>query len=265
MSRAIEILLADQSNTKQDWKTDWKETSKIDFILEEPLAVQTITTVLDGTVADAAQHTPGFMWFGNGNTSANFLRVRNSTQGLEIATKIYQRAGTGYAISAAAGSDGYHVIEVPAQPLVTLSNGDSRVRWNIAFSIVTGLSNVDSSMSDFEFDFKMDFDPINANSDPRSIHLSYGGNGVWQSMADGRTIIAADSQMYLKGADYSKREQNALNIAAKSLDTLRPAGLSPTWAEEEGFFTLMLTAKMGGREVAQIKQRVHTLATHEWL
>lgn len=265
MSRAIEILLADQANTRQDWKTDWKETSKIDFILEEPLAPQTITKVLDGSVADAAQHTPGFMWFGTGNTSSNFLRVRNSTQGLEIATKVYQRAGTGYAISDSAGPDGYHVIEVPAQSLLTLSNCDSRVKWNIAFSIVTGLSNVDSSMSDFEFDLKMDFDPVNASGDPSSVHLSYGGNGIWQSMADGRTIIAADSQMYLKGADYSKIEQNAFNIAAKALDLLRPAGLSPTWAEEEGFFTLQLTAKMGGKEVAQIKQRIHALSTYSWV
>jgi hypothetical protein len=265
MSRAIEILLADQANTKRDWKTDWKETSKLDFGLEEPLEDQTVVTSLDTSVNSAAQHTPGFMWFGSGNTSNHFLVVRNSTQGLELATKVYERAGPGYSVASAAGPDGYHTFEVPTDPLVVLSNGDTRVKWNMAFSIVTGLDGVQSSMTDFEFDLKMDFDPVNMASDPSSIHLSYGGNGIWRSMLDGRIIISSDSQMYVKGANYSKIEQNAFNIAAKSLDTLRPSALSSTWSQEEGFFTLMLTAKLGGKQVAAIKQRVHTKSDFSWL
>jgi hypothetical protein len=265
MSRAIQILLADQANTKQDWKTDWKETSKLDFGLEEPLESQTVTTLLDASVNAAALHTPGNMWFGSGNSSDHYLVVKNSTQGLEIAMKVYERAGTGYAVATAADMSGYHTFEIPTEPLVTLSNGDSRAKWNAAFSIAAGLDGVDSSMSDFEFDLKMDFDPVNVSSDPSSIHLSYGGNGIWRSMADGRAVINADSQMYVRGADYSKIEQNAFNIAAKSLDNLRPVSLSSTWSQEEGFFTFLLSAKLGGKQVAIIKHRVHAKSAFEWL
>jgi transposase len=111
----------------------------------------------------------------------------------------------------------------------------------------------------------MDFDPVNVSSDPSSIHLSYGGNGIWRSMADGRAVINADSQMYIRGADYSKIEQNAFNIAAKSLDNLRPVSLSSTWSQEEGFFTFLLSAKLGGKQVAIIKHRVHAKSAFEWL
>lgn len=265
MTRAIELLLADQANTKQDFKSDWKEDSKLDFILEEDLPTQVISVVEDGEPALIAQATPTNMYFGTGNKATHYLVAKNETQGLEIAVKLHARGAPGYAVTTGQNEDGYYEFEVPAQPLLTVPGVDpKRTRWNYSYSIATGLNEVDSSIGDFSFKLAIDFDPVDNPGQIESVLLSYGGNGKWVDIPSGRQIIDPDSGIDTKGGDRSLIEQNSFNIGIVKVNAFRPIDIDPLWAEKEGFYNFTLTAYMGGKVVLEHKVKVHTDPSFVW-
>lgn len=266
MSRAIELLLADQANTKQDFKVDWKENSKLDFVLEEPLPVQTLVTEEDAEPADVAKFNATDMYFGTGNKSANYVLEKNETQGLEIGVKVHKRGGPGYALPVSQTEDGFFEYEVPAEPLLTTVPGSDprRVRWAYDFSIVTGLDDVDSSIADFQFEMAVDFDPADTVGQTESIKMSFDGKGNWVDVKSGQKILVPDANVDARGADRKVLEQNSLNIGYAALDVFRPIELDPLWAEKEGSYHFTLTATLGGKTVLEHKIIVRTDPEFAW-
>lgn len=264
MSRAIELLLADQVTTKKDFKVDWKEDSKLDFVLQEDFVDQEISVEQDVEVDASAKANATDIFVGTGNKANHYLVAKNETQGLEVGIKVHKRGGPGYAVPVSETEDGVFELEVPAEPLVTVSGKDPRrTRWSYAFSIATGLNEVNSSISDFGFELDVDFDPSDDEFQADSIKLRFG-NGAWTETKTGKVILVPDASFTLNGGDRKVLEQNILNIGFGTLDVFRPIDLDPQWAEKEGFYNFTLRATIGGKTVLENKIKVHTDPEFTW-
>lgn len=267
MSRAIELLLADQVTTKVDYKVDWKEDAKLDFFLQEDLAAQTVTVADDLEVDASAQFDATSVFLGAADLVGHYLVAKNETQGLEIAVKIHKYADTGgaaesYAEELSVDGEGFSVFEVPAEALV--GSGDSqRVTWAYTFSITTGLDAVESSIADFKFELVAEFDPAVDADQVEAVKLTFA-DGKWTNANTGEVVLLPVPTFDIREGDRTLIEQNSLNIGMPAFDALRPSDIDSDWAEQEGSYHLTLRALLGGRVVLENKVNVVTDVAATW-
>lgn len=266
MSRAIEILLANQPNTKQDWKKDWKENTRFDFVLDDPLPESEPVDVKSGTV-DAIGKNPSNanqILAGTGNPAAGYILTRNEDYGIELGMRFYRIPGNTAAAVADKDDDGIYVVTVPAEPLVQ-SGGVWRTPWRFYFSAVAGIADISSSLSDFELTLLIDLDPSPDFMDAaaplvmRYIHST----GEWHA-PNGKVLLVRDAGIAAKNGNLALVEQNSINFGFDSLNSFRPVDIPEDWASEEGTYNITLTAKLGGQVVAELKTQVHADPDASW-
>jgi hypothetical protein len=106
--------------------------------------------------AQAINSATGNMYFGSGNSPANYVISQHEGAGIETALKVHVRGGADYMPTTTTAGNVVH-FTVDDGPGSTASWG-TPAYWNFDYSIVTGLNGSSFDMDDFDFEIKVDMD-----------------------------------------------------------------------------------------------------------
>ena len=110
----------------------------------------------DNGNVDAAATTGGHMYFGTGNSPANYVISQHEGAGIETALKVHVRGGADYMPTLTTLD---HVVHFNVdQGAGSAASWGTPAKWNFDYSIVTGLNGSAFDMDDFDFKIKVDMD-----------------------------------------------------------------------------------------------------------